>query len=310
MDVHLRDLRYFVAVAEELSFTRAASERLFISQPALSKQIRQLETTLGVTLLRRDHRRVSLTPAGDALLSHARGLIADWDDAEQAVGEIAASQRSRLTVGFQTSLGRALRPVIAERFADLRPDWTLDFQQVSWDDASAGLLGGDTDVAILWLPVPDAAALSFRQLTCEPRWVALPQDHRLAQRGTIHFHELLDEPFLALPSTAGPLRDYWLAADERRGRPIRIGAEVSTPDETFEAVASGVGVVLLARGNAAIYQAPGVVSRPVRGLSPSRLAVAWRSRDTRPVVRDFVAASEQAAADRRCALQPAATAAT
>src|SRR5918912_1833161 len=103
MDVQVRDLRYFVAVAEELSFTKAANERLFISQPALSKQIRQLETTLKVVLFDRDRRSVRLTPAAEALLPHARDVIARWDQAGEVVAEAAAAQRSRLTVGFQTS---------------------------------------------------------------------------------------------------------------------------------------------------------------------------------------------------------------
>lgn len=299
MDVHVRDLRYFVAVAEELSFTKAAAERLFISQPALSKQIRQLETTLMVTLFDRERRSVRLTAAGEALLPHARDLIARWDEAGELVGEAAAAQRSRLTVGFQTSIGRGLRPAITECFREQQPGWSVDFQQISWADASAGLLDGTTDAAILWLPIPDPDAISWLELASEARWVALARRHPLARRRSIPFEALLDEPFLALPETAGPLRDYWLAVDERGGHPIRIGAEVSTPDETFEAVAGGVGVVLLSQGNAAIYQPAGVVCRPVSGLSPSRLAVAWRTRDKRVVVRDFVAACRRAAAEHR-----------
>jgi DNA-binding transcriptional LysR family regulator len=286
MDVQVRDLRYFVAVAEELSFTRAARERLFISQPALSKQIRQLEATLGVTLFDRDRRSVGLTAAGAALLPHARTLIAGWDRAQEELAAIAAAQRARLTVGFQTRFCLELRPAIATAFAERRPDWVLDFRQVSWEDPSAGLLDGRSDVAIVWLPVPET--VSWRLLHEEPRWVALPAGHRLAGRDSVAFGDLLDEPFLALPASAGALREYWLAVDERDGRPARVAAEVTTPDETFEAVANGVGVVLLARGNAEIYQPPGVVARPVAGVSPTRLAVAWREQDTRRAVRDFV----------------------
>jgi DNA-binding transcriptional LysR family regulator len=91
MDVHLRDLRYFVAVAEELHFTRAA-ERLFVSQPALSKQIRQLERDLRVMLLQRDHRTVSLTPAGAALLPTAQALLRDWEAAQHAIAAVRAAE--------------------------------------------------------------------------------------------------------------------------------------------------------------------------------------------------------------------------
>jgi DNA-binding transcriptional LysR family regulator len=89
MDTHLRDLRYFVAVAEELHFTRAA-KRLFVSQPALSKQIGHLEQSLKVQLFQRDRRRVELTAAGRELLWHARELLRQWDEAQQAVARAAA----------------------------------------------------------------------------------------------------------------------------------------------------------------------------------------------------------------------------
>jgi DNA-binding transcriptional LysR family regulator len=111
MDAHLRDLRYFVAVAEELNFTRAA-ERLHLSQPALSKQIRGLEATLRAQLLRRDRRQVELTAAGAALHAVARSLLQDWDDGVAVVGDAAAQDARVLRAGTLTSIGRALYPAI------------------------------------------------------------------------------------------------------------------------------------------------------------------------------------------------------
>src|SRR5262245_22699908 len=133
MDAHGRDLRYFTAVAEELHFTRAA-ERLFISQPALSKQIRMLERALGVALLNRECRSVSLTPAGDALLPHARATVAAWDRGLQAVEESKRAAASTLVVGMSTSPGRGgLLPAIRSRFSEVAPRAQLELRQVGWE---------------------------------------------------------------------------------------------------------------------------------------------------------------------------------
>ncbi|MFE7318886.1 LysR family transcriptional regulator [Streptomyces sp. NPDC057555] len=293
MDAHLRDLRYFLATAEELNFTRAA-ERLFISQPALSKQIRQLETGLRVRLFQRDRRTVTLTEAGAALLPRAREVLGLWDETQRAVSDAAAAEAAVLTLGVSTSVGRGLLPAIRARFAERRPNWRIRVRQIAWDDGSAGLADGTADLALLWLPFPEQEAFAVEVVATEPRWVALPAGHRLADAAEVPFAALLEEPFLALPESAGALRDHWLAVSERDGRPVRIGAVVSGADETFEAVEEGLGVVLLAAGNAAIYQRPGVIARPVSGLSPSRLALAWRADDHRTALRDAVEAVRQA----------------
>ncbi|MFB9830670.1 LysR family transcriptional regulator [Actinoallomurus acaciae] len=287
MDPHLRDLRYFVAVAEELSFTKAATERLFISQPALSRQIRRLETSMRATLFERDRRTVRLTTAGEVLLAQARPLLAQWDEARRAVAEAATTRDTTLRVGFQTRIGRGLIPGVTARMAELLPGWKLAFRQVPWGDAGVGLDGSDVDVAIAWLPLPDTGRLSWRVVATEERWVALPANHRLAGRHAVTLTDLADEAFIALPAAAGPARRFWLAADERQTAP-RIATEAETAEETFEAVASGLGVALLAAGNAEIYRRDDVVCRPVAGLSAGELAVAWRTNDDRQAIRVFV----------------------
>jgi DNA-binding transcriptional LysR family regulator len=288
MDVHIRDLRYFVGVAEELSFTRAA-ERLAVSQPALSKQIRQLEATLGATLLRRDRRQVSLTPAGSALLATARQLLGDWDQAIEHVEELTASDKRTLAVGLLTSLGRDLYPAVARNFAERQPGWRITLRMHDWSDATAGLADRSTDVAFLWLPVGDPH-IAHSVLVSERRCVALSRHHRLAGLAEIDFVDLVEEPFVALPPSAGALREFWLGMDARNGVAPRIAAEAATPEEKFELIASGAAVGLLSEGNVALYARPDVVCRPVRGLAPSLLAIAWRQNERRPAVHSFVRA--------------------
>ncbi|MFE2098429.1 LysR family transcriptional regulator [Streptomyces sp. NPDC059468] len=291
MDVHARDLRYFVAVAEELHFTRAA-EQLYVSQPALSKQIRALERQLGAELLQRDQHGVALTAVGEALLPHARLVLAAWEEGAAAVEAAKAAQRSTLVVGMSTSPGRGgLLPAIRSRFTAAHPGAGTRLRQVSWEDPTAGLADGSADVAFVWLPLPDPERYAWTVLAEEPRLVALPDTHPLAARAEIDFADLLDEPFLALPRTAGPLRDYWLALDARAGRPPRIGAEIAGAEETYEALVAGLGVCLLAEGNTALISLGGVTTRPVRGIGPSRYALAWRREDgERPLVRAYAEA--------------------
>ncbi|MFE6942973.1 LysR family transcriptional regulator [Streptomyces chartreusis] len=296
MDVHVRDLRYFVAVAEELHFTRAA-ERLYVSQPALSKQVRALERHLGVELFRRDPQGVTLTEAGAALLPHARRVLDAWSEGSAALEAARVAARSTLVVGMSTSPGRGgLLPAIRSRFTAAHPDTVLRLRQVSWEDPTAGLADGDADIAFVWLPLPDAERYGWTVVAEEPRLVALPATHRLASRPEIDFADLLDEPFLALPAGAGPLRDYWLALEERAGRPPRIGAEIAGTEETYEALVAGLGVCLVATGNAPLITLGGVVTRPVRGLAPSRFALAWRREDARrPLVRAYAEACRRVA---------------
>lgn len=290
-DVHVRDLRYFVTVAEELHFTHAAA-RLYVSQPALSKQVRALERQLGVELLDRGPRGVTLTEAGAALLPHARRVLAAWAEGAAALDAVRAAARGTLVVGMSTSPGRGgLLPAIRSRFTAAHPEVSVRLRQVSWEDPTAGLADGEADVAFVWLPLPDAGRYGWTVVAEEPRLVALPETHPLADRPEVDFADLADEPFLALPQSAGPLRDHWLALDERGGRPPRIGAEIASTEETYEALVAGLGVCLLASGNAPLITLGGVVTRQVRGLSPTRYALAWRRTDAdRPWVRAYARA--------------------
>ncbi len=290
----LESIRKFVVVAEELHFTRAA-ERLFISQPALSKQIRMLERQLGAPLFDRRSDGVRLTPVGEALLPHARQVLAAWDRGWAETERAKGRQRATLVAGMSTSPGRGgLLPAIRSRFTGLHPEATVQLRQVAWDDPTAGLASGTVDVAYVWLPLPAPARYQWIVVAEEQRLVAMSDRHPLAGRGAIDFTDLLDEPFLALPERAGPLRDHWLAVEARGGRPPRIGAEIASTDETYEALVDGRGVCLVAAGNAPLITLGGVITRPVRGIGPSRLALAWRAGDTRPLVLDYARACRQA----------------
>ncbi|MEV8554423.1 LysR family transcriptional regulator [Streptomyces glaucescens] len=288
MDVETRLLRYFVAVAEEGTLTRAA-ERLFVSQPALTRQIRQLETQLGVRLFTRSRTGMTVTEPGRILAERVPALLAEWDQVLRETKGAASRAARVLRVGFLGSAANEATPRIITEFTRRHPGWRVEMRQSPWSEPSAGLAAGDVDVALLQLPFPGQDELRTAVLFTEPRWVALPDGHPLAERAVIPFRELWDEPFVAAPPETGWWRDRWLATDERDGRPVRIGAVTDKPDDWLSAIANGYGIALAPESAARFYARPGITYRPVSGVGPSRTGVAWASADdSDPVVRDFV----------------------
>jgi DNA-binding transcriptional LysR family regulator len=278
---HLRDLRYFVAVAEELHFTKAA-QRLRIAQPTLSRQIRQLERQLDVVLFDRNQRSVALTVAGKDLLDGAVAILAQWDRTSaglQAAGEV-------LRVGLQPAVDLGLVGDM-ERNGQAR----LASYAATWSDLSGGLASHKADVALVWLPLPDPERYRWRVLRTQPRWVLLSERHRFAEAEAVSFADIAGEPFIALPAEAGAAREYWLGGDARAGRKAVVGAEATTVEERLELVGLERGLLLLAESNVPLYRWPGIVAKPVQGLPPCELALAWRHDEDRPEVLAFTASA-------------------
>ncbi|MGW0807894.1 LysR family transcriptional regulator [Nonomuraea sp. NPDC002799] len=288
MDVDTRLLRYFAAVAEEGNLTRAA-QQLFVSQPALTKQIKQLESLLGVRLFTRSRAGMALTEPGRVLAEEVPALLESWDRILRETKSVASQAERVLRIGYLASAANEATQHIIAEFARLRPDWRADMRQATWSNPTAGLASGEVDVAIVRLPFPGQDALRVEVLFVEPRWVALPTAHPFASREVISFADLWDESFLAAPAETGRWRDFWLAADERDGHPVRIGAVVEQPDDWLSAIANGYGIALAPQSAARFYSRPGVTFRPVTGVSPSQIGVAWApADDANPVIEDFV----------------------
>jgi DNA-binding transcriptional LysR family regulator len=288
MDVDTRLLRYFAAVAEEGNLTRAA-ERLFVSQPALTKQIKQLENLLSVRLFTRSRAGMALTEPGRVLAEQVPALLAGWDRMLRDTKNAASRAERVLRIGYLASAANEATQHIVAEFARLRPDWRAEMRQATWSNPTAGLAAGDVDVALVRLPFPGQDDLRVEALFAEPRWVALPTSHPLATREQISFPDLWDEPFVAAPAETGRWRDFWLATDERDGHPVRIGAVVEQPDDWLSAIANGYGVALAPESATRFYARPGITYRPVNGISPSQIGVAWtHADDANPVIQEFV----------------------
>ncbi|WP_444230674.1 LysR family transcriptional regulator [Corynebacterium durum] len=290
MDVHLRDLRYFTAVAEELHFRKAA-ERLFVSQPVLSRQIARLEQDLKAQLFIRDRRSVQLTSAGEALLHRARHLLEDWDAATKEVTTLARKEQSVLVIGLQTGVGRGMLHTLTQALNAIQ--WRPELHQVAWNDATAGVEAGDCDAGFAWLGTTINPHCDYVVVAEEPIMLAVNSQHRLAGRRQASFAEISNEPLVALPESAKELRSFWLAEHARHGSPAQIACEAETADEALENVAAGNGSVFISAGNSVLYAREGVHFLEVPDLLPARLAFLWRAGDTRDVIRVAASALQQ-----------------
>jgi DNA-binding transcriptional LysR family regulator len=279
-DVDLRKLRYFVAVAEQLHFGRAA-QTLHIAQPVLSRQIRALEEELKAQLFVRDKRATELTPAGRQLLADAGPLLAAADALGRRVTRAARGPAS-FTIGFMPGL---IVTEAVRALASRHPQLAVGVLRTGWDDQTAVLRDGRADVSYIRLPA-DQSGLQVRPLLAEPRVVALPADHRLAGKDAISIADLADEHLLQDPAAVPEWRD---TATEMRSRHRRDAPVFRTVEEKLEHVAAGHGIVLLPLSTAVFYTRPGVAYSHVSDIPPGQVCLAWdAARRSRPI-QDFAA---------------------
>jgi DNA-binding transcriptional LysR family regulator len=288
VDLDLRKLRYFVAVAKRLHFGRAA-ERAFVSQPVLSRQVRKLEQELGVALLVRSSRQVELTDAGRVLLEEAQPLLAAAEVVSRRVREAANGMRT-VTIGFFIgdpvgSLARALR--------DTQPDVNIEVIRIYWSDQREVLLDGRADVAFVHLPV-DEDGLSLLHVGYEPRVALLSAAHPRAQQDRLSIKELADDP-VVLHRGASMAWEAFHNSDPRPdGRRPRSGPLVSNIEEKVQQVAARRAISFLPLSAAeAIALPPGVVAIPVTDIPPTEVCLAWNAARASVLVDALVASAKE-----------------
>jgi DNA-binding transcriptional LysR family regulator len=289
VDVELRHLRAFEVVAQELDFTRAAA-RLHLTQQALSAQVRDLERAIGTTLLARTTRSVALTDAGRTLLQHVPGILLSVGQALAETREAARADPATLVVGLRGVAGLPVTVAVLRAFAAEHPDVEVTVRNVEFGDASAGLASGATDVALGWLPAPDG--IEVRPLAEVERLAVLPADHRLAAEPVVNASDLAEEPFVWVDEMDARVRDFWTLAEYRIGRPVRVGARITGFEDAWAAVGAGLAVAASPATMLTLLPA-GLVTRPVRGLTPAVLGACRRAGDDRPVVAAFLRTAEE-----------------
>jgi DNA-binding transcriptional LysR family regulator len=274
VDLDLRKVRYFVAVAEELHFGRAA-QRLHIAQPALSRQIKALEDDLKVQLFARDKRATELTPAGEQLLADARPLLASAEGARRRLLR-AARPTPVFTVGFMPGL---IVTAAVRELSGRHPDLTVEVLRTSWDDQTTVILDGRVDVGYVRLPV-DRRGLEVRDLLTEPRVAVVPAGHPLAGEGAVTIADLAGERLLQDPAAVPEWRAVATA-------PAEPPPAVRTVEEKLEHVAARRGVVVLPLSTATFYTRPGVTHLEITDIGPCHVALAWEAGRRSRLIEEF-----------------------
>ena len=284
--MELRHLRYFVAVAETGSLTVAAEQRLFTSQPSLSRQIRDLEDQVGVQLFSRSARGVELTAAGKAFLDHARLALAQVDAAAEAARRAALPERKVFALGFLTGQEMTWLPRAMQVLRDELPNIDVTVSSYYSPDLADALARGKLDLG--FLRAEPGFDLEYRVVSRERLIVLMPSDHRLAGREAIRAQDFVGEPFVMASNKARVLHEVI------EGYLREHGVQLA-PEHTVDNLAMAMSLVASTRGLALMPEYANnllpwsVVSRPLEGEAPTvDLVVGYNRANTSPTLKLFL----------------------
>jgi len=286
--MELRHLRYFVAIAEEGNLTQAAERRLHTAQPSLSRQLRDLETELGVKLLLRGPRGVQLTAAGRAFLDPARAALLQVEAAAAAAQRAARSERAILVFGFLAGYEMIWLPDVMRVLREDLASVEVVIRSQSSPELAEGLLCGKIDVAFL-RPDKGEPVLAYRTLTNEPLIAAIPRSHPLAASDSVHPQDLMSGPLITVARETAP---YLRAAVEsyaaRSGMVLNVSHEAENLTTAISLIAS-TGIPCLLPLSAVNLFPPSVVARPLKGPVPTvALAVGYNTTNASEVLHRFL----------------------
>jgi DNA-binding transcriptional LysR family regulator len=291
MNLELRQLRYFVTVAEELHFGRAAT-RLHMTQPPLSQTIAALEEQLGAPLFLRSRRQVALTPAGSALLPEARRMLAQAAELPALVRRAAAGEAGRLSLAFITSADYSVLPPFLTRYRAAYPQVQIVLQEATSDLQVEELLRGRVDAGFLIPPLPDKARidLDYMKVLEEPLILAAPAGlPALAGGGPMRLADLPPLPLIIFPRQVSPaLHDAILACFRAAGVTPDIGQEAIQMQTIVSLVSAGMGLALVPQSVSHLMR-PGVEYRALADPTPLvETGLSWRRDNSSPVLHGFL----------------------
>lgn len=285
--LELKHLASFICVAEQLSFVRAA-EKLYISQPALSEQIRKLEEEVGVQLLFRNRRVVKLTGAGEIFLAEAHATILRARQAMERAQKAARGETGRLRIGFVSSAALEIVPGIVVAFRKKYPEVSLELMNLRTISQVKRLLGKTLDVGFLRLPLSNPQ-LKITVVHCERFVAVLPKEHALARKVRFKIADLENEPFVAYGRRWAPgFFDFVVRVCINAGFSPNIVQETGEMYTAISLVAAGVGVAILPE-SVVLAQSERVVVKPLpESAGLSRIAIATNAENRSSLVEHFV----------------------
>ena len=291
MSIELRQLRHFVAVAEEMHFGRAAA-RLHMTQPPLSQSIRALETALGTPLFIRSSRSVSLTPAGALLLPESRRLLREAEALPELAQRAAAGESGRLTVAFVSIADYSVLPEFLRRFRQRYPQVQIELREATSDIQAEDLAAGRIDLGLLIPPLPDrlGVELNYQPVLAEPLVLAAPDGLRgMPARGPVPLAAVASEPLVLFPRRIAPaFHDAILSCLRQAGATPNIGQEAIQMQTIIALVSAGMGIALVPQ-SVSNLQRPGVCYRQIQGQVPFiETGFAWRRDNPSPVLKAFL----------------------
>ena len=284
--MEFRQLRYFLTVAQELHFGRAA-ERLDITQPALSKQIRVLETDIGVELFIRTKRTVELTQAGEVFSIQAQQLLKQAAEAIQLAQRTAKGEVGKLTIGFTPTATYTVLPKSIGRFRSLYPQVEVAMLELSTEAQVTALNRNEIDLGFLHPPI-DPRGLELYPILSEEFAVVLPKQHYLNEKQSLSLKDLAEESFILHSRSEGPfLYDGFLKLCRQAGFKPKIAQETDSHQTRICLVAAGMGITFIPTG-LQILVSEDLVCKPIEIPLKLEFAAAWRSLVTMPVLREFL----------------------
>jgi DNA-binding transcriptional LysR family regulator len=288
----LRQLRYFVTVADEGQMVRAA-RKLQLAQPALSQAIARLESQLGVKLLDRHPRGVAVTPAGQAFLEKARATLDAADDVDATARSWARAQAGRLLVGFLSLAPPMSAKDLFDRFSGAHPEIALQWRELGYPTLDARAWLGDADCALIWLP-PPGPGLASQVIRTSPLVAAVSERHPLAERSQVTVADVIDETFPGIVSWADPAWIGFWGLDRYRGGPATRTADTAeTPQEVAAMVARGMAITTVPETVAIPFAHLGIKAIPLIDTEPAALTLVWPQDASNPLVEELVAIANE-----------------